>query len=76
MGASLEAFGRWLRRVRTAKNQSQEAAGVACGVGKAAFSHWESGRRRPGRAELMLIARWAGIELDALKRRLPNGGRR
>lgn len=76
MGASLLGFGRWLRRVRTEKKQSQEAAGAACGVGKQAFSHWESGRRRPGRAELMLIAKWAGVEHGALMKRLPNGGRR
>jgi len=56
----------FIRRTRTARGLNQEELAEKLGVGQGSVSKWESGKERPGVANLRAIAGWAGVSVDEL----------
>lgn len=55
-----------IRKMRKARNMTQEALAAALGVTQGCVNHWETGRARPSVDNLKAMAKLFGCSVDDL----------
>ncbi len=66
----MQEFRQWLKAERKAKGQSQYDSADKCGVAQMTWSCWERGVNTPRVPQLLTVAKWAGVTLEELAKRI------